>query len=97
MESLAEKVNLLIEKTLAMEDPRLQKEIEEAVDPINQSQPLPDYKEENQETTSEEAAKNSSEDQSEKNQDFYPTESSISKRQKVRYLATRIKYSPTRV
>ena len=32
-----------------------------------------------------------------KNQDFYPTESFISKRQKVRYLATRIKYSPTRV
>ena len=56
MESLAEKVNLLIEKTLAMEDPRLQKEIEEAVDLINQSQLLPDYEKENQETTSEEAA-----------------------------------------
>ena len=80
-----------------MEDPRLQKQIEESVDPINQSQPVPDYEEENQETTSEEAAQNSSEDQLEKNQDFYLTENSISKRQKVRYLATRIKYSPTRV
>ena len=32
-----------------------------------------------------------------KQQDFYPSEKSISKRQKVRYLATRIKYLPTRV
>ena len=39
----------------------------------------------------------SSEDLLEKNQDFYPSESSIAKRQKVRYLATRIKYSLTRV
>ena len=79
MESLTEKVNLLIKKTLAMEDPRLQKEIEEAVDLINQSQLLPDYEKENQETTSEEAAQNSLEDQSEKKQDFYPPENSISK------------------
>ena len=97
MESLAEKVNLLTEKTLAMEDPRLQKEIEKSTDSINQSQPLRDYEEENQETASEEAAQDSSEDQVERNQDFYPTESSISKQQKVRYLATIIKYSPTMV
>ena len=70
MESLAEEVNLLIEKTLAMEDPRLEKEIEESTDAINQSQPLPDYEEENQETASEEAAQNSSEDQSEKKPRF---------------------------
>ena len=79
MKSLAEKVNLLTEKTLSMEDLRLQKEIEEATDSINQSQPLPDYEEENQKTASEEAAQNSLEDQSEKNQDFYPPENSISK------------------
>ena len=70
MKSLAEKVNLLIEKTLAMEDLRLQKEIEEATDSINQSWPLPDYEEENQETASEEATQNSSEDQSEKKPRF---------------------------
>ena len=70
MESLAEEVNLLIEKTLAMEDPRLQKEIEESTDAINQSQPLPDYEEENQETASEEAAQNSSEDQLEEKPRF---------------------------
>ena len=70
MKSLAEEVNLLIEKTLAMEDPRLQKEIEESTDSINQSQPLPDYEEENQETASEEAAQNSSEDQLEEKPRF---------------------------
>ena len=70
MESLAEEVNLLIEKTLAMEDPRLQKEIEESTDSINQSQSLPDYEEENQETASEEAAQNSSEDQLEEKPRF---------------------------
>ena len=70
MKSLAEKVNLLIEKTLAMEDLRLQKEIQEATDSINQSWPLPDYEEENQETASEEAAQNSSEDQLEEKPRF---------------------------
>ena len=70
MESLAEEVNLLIEKTLAMEDPRLEKEIEESTDAINQSQPLPDYEEENQETASEEAAQNRSEDQLEEKPRF---------------------------
>ena len=35
--------------------------------------------------------------QTEKSPDFFPTEKSIAKRKKVRYTATRIKYSPTRV
>ena len=45
METLTKRVNQLIEKTLEMEkvqDPRFQKTIEEAMDPCNQSQPLPD-------------------------------------------------------
>ena len=44
-----------------------------------------------------EIVQNNSEDRLEKNLDLYPTEKSIAKRQKVRYLATRIKYSPTSV
>ena len=51
METLTKSINLLIEKALEMEkvqDPRLQQTIEEAMDPCNQSQPLPeDYEEEN--------------------------------------------------
>ena len=35
--------------------------------------------------------------QTEKSPDFFPTEKSITKRKNVRYTATRIKYSPTRV
>ena len=35
--------------------------------------------------------------EAEKSHDFYPTEKSITKRKKVRYTATRIRYSPTRV
>ena len=104
METLTKSVNQLIEKTLEMEkvqDPRLQKMIEKAINPCNQSQPLPDYEEEEEEEVSQgpetENAQNSSEDLLEKDQDFYPTKKSIAKRQKVRYLATRIKYSPTRV
>ena len=104
METLTKRLNSLIEKTLEMEnvqDPRLQQEIEAAMDPCNQSQPLPEYEEEEESSqqleTTEVATQTSSEDLLEKKQDFYPTESSIAKRQKVRYLATRIKYSPTRV
>ena len=43
------------------------------------------------------AVQTSSEDLLEKNQDFYLTENSIAKREEVRNLASRIKYSPTRV
>ena len=45
VETLTTSVNLLIEKTLEMEkvqDPRLQTMIEEAMDPCNQNQPLPE-------------------------------------------------------
>ena len=35
--------------------------------------------------------------EAEKSHDFFPTEKSIAKRKKIRYTATRIKYSPTRV
>ena len=94
METLAGKVNLLIEKTLEMEneqDLKIQQETDEALNPLCQSQPLPDFKEEVSPIKTKVA------DQSEKSPDIYPTENSIAKRQKVRYLATRIKYSPTRV
>ena len=80
----------MTEKTLKMEneqDLKIQKEIEDALNPMYQSQPLPDFEEE--EVKIEVLA--------EKSPDIYPTENSIAKRQKVRYLATRIKYSPTRV
>ena len=35
--------------------------------------------------------------EAEKSHNFYPTEKSTAKRKKIRYMATRIKYSPTRV
>ena len=99
MESLRDSINQLIEKTLTMEqnqeisqDPRLQKMIEEAIDPCNQSQP---YEEGNTEDSQIEILKESN--LLGKNQDFSPTEKSIVKRHKIRSMATRIKYSPTRV
>ena len=42
MESITEQVNQLIEKTLEMEDRRIQIETEKATDPCNASQPLPE-------------------------------------------------------
>ena len=90
METLAENVNLLIENTLKMEknqDLLLQKDIDDALNPMYQSQPLPEDFEEEVKT----------EVVDEKSPDINPTENSIVKRQKVGYLATRIKYSPTRV
>ena len=104
METLAESINQLIEKTLKMvekvQDPRLQKMIEEATDPCNQTQPLPEeewIEPQPENIPTKGIVQNSSEDCLEKNLDLYPTEKSIAKRQKVRYLATRIKYSPSRV
>ena len=79
----------MIENTLKMEnkqDLRIQKEIDDALNPLYQSQPLLDFEEEE--------VKTEVVDQS---PDIYPTEKCIAKKQKVRYLATRIKYSPTRV
>ena len=93
METLTEQVNSLIEKTLEMEkiqDPRLQKMIEEAKNLCNQSQPFPEEEYEEEENSQ-------MENLAEKSPDIYPTESSIAKRQKIRHTATRIKYSPTRV
>ena len=58
------------------------------------SQPLPGYDYLEEEDIKTELEKGQ---QLEKSQDIFPTENSIAKRQKVRYLATRIKYSPTRV
>ena len=49
METLAGKVNLLIEKTLEMEneqDLKIQQETDEALNPLYQSQPLPHFEEE---------------------------------------------------
>ena len=107
METLGKSINQLIEETLEMEkvqDLRLQKMIEEAVDPCNQSQPLPEEEiqytwteSQKEENIQKKETDQTSEDLLEKSLDFYPTEKSIAKRQKVRYLATRIKYSPTRV
>ena len=91
METLAGNVNLLIENTLRMEneqDLKIQKEKDDALNPMYQNQPLPHFEEEEEVKT---------EVLAEKSPDIYPTENSIAKRQKVRYLATRIKYSPTRV
>ena len=87
METLAGNVKLLIDKTLKMEneqDLKIQKDIDDALNPMYQSQPLPHFEEEVEEKT----------EVAEKSPDIYPTENSIAKRQKVRYLATRIKYSP---
>ena len=88
-------VNSLIEKNLEMEnekDLKIQQEIDDTMNPLYMSQHLPDYFEEEDINTELEEGQ-----QLGKSSDIYPTENSIAKRQKVRYLATRIKYSPTRV
>ena len=99
MEPLTSKVNSLIEKTLEMEnkqDLKIQQEIDDAVNPMYQSQPFPTFEEKEENSVKIETILEG-QGQSEKSPDIYPTENSIVKRQKVRYLATRIKYSPTRV
>ena len=69
MDLITEQVNQLIKKTLEMEGPRIQKEIEEAMNPCNASQPLPEnYLSEEEDSQAEVQSK------SEKNQDFYPSE-----------------------
>ena len=65
------------------------------------SQPLPEsgYSS-NASSNQEQETKNDSNNETteaEKSHDFFPTEKSIAKRKRVRYTATRIKYSPTRV
>ena len=99
MEPLTSKVNSLIEKTLEMEnkqDLKIQQEIDDAVNPMYQSQPFPTFKEKEENSVKIETILEG-QGQSEKSPDICPTENSIAKRQKVRYLATRIKYPPTRV
>ena len=78
------------------QDPRfVVKEEEEEIDPwTQQSQPYPE-EEENIEESQMEILQQSN--LPEKNQDFSPTERSIVKRHMIRYAATRIKNSSTRV
>ena len=101
MERQTEQVNHLIKKTIAMEDLRQTKD-EQEIDPWTQpSQSLPEEEEDGYFSNSKDkTTQNKLKEigtQSEKSPDFFPTEKSITKRKKVRYTATRIKYSPTRV
>ena len=101
MEHLLEQVNHLIKKTIAMEDLRQTKD-EQEIDPWTQpSQPFPEEEEDGYFSNSEDkTTQNEIKEigtQIEKSPDFFPTEKSITKRKNVRYTATRIKYSPTRV
>ena len=79
------------------QDPRLVvKEEEEEIDPwTQQSQPYSEEEENIEEESQIEILQQSN--LPEKNQDFSPTERSIVKRHMIRYTATRIKHSPTRV
>ena len=89
MDSLRDNINKLIQKTLTMEDP---------TDPKLQSQPMYDS-DDNAVDYSEEILENSQQ-QPEKNQNFSQQQAPADKivnRHKVRYTATRIKYSPTRI
>ena len=75
---------------------------EQEIDPWTQpSQPFPDEEEDSYFSNSEDkTTQNEIKEigtQTEKSPDFFPTEKSITKRKKVRYTATRIKYSPTRL
>ena len=81
MEHLRDSYNKLVEKTLAMKDLRLKKEQET-------------LETEQQELTP--ALENSIE-LSEKSQDFSQQNNNIVNRHKIRYTATTVKYSPTRI
>ena len=90
-------VNILIERTIAMtESPRRSEEIDPWTQP---SQPLPEsgYSSSVSNQEQEQNDNNKTTTEPEKSHDFYPTEKSIAKRKRIRYTATRIKYSPTRV
>lgn len=102
MEELAKQVDLLVQKTVMEQDPKLKQEADELDNWMQQSQPQlsdSDYSSNGeQETTKDlETVTEVGQGEAEKNPDFFPTEKSIAKRKKVRYTATRIKYSPTRV
>ena len=96
------------EKTLTMEKNQqneIESQIQQALDPRFQSQPYPsENEEEEQEDLVFQSLRVSSESESEekktKNQNFLKQqqpEKSIVKRNRIRYTATGIKYSPTRV
>ena len=90
MDDLKHSFNKLVEKTLSMEDPRLNKQ---------QTLQFSDNDEEysqNPETMTLSTPENSTE-LSEKSQDFSQQNNKIVNRHKIRYTATRIKYSPTRI
>ena len=90
MHSLKENINKLIQKTLTMEDP---------TDPRLQSQPIYSNSEDKAVDYSEEILENGQQ-QPEKSQNFSqqaPATNKIENRRKIRYTATRIKYSPTRI
>ena len=84
MDSLKENINKLIQKTLTMED---------ATDLRLQSQPMYDS---NNNAVDYSEIQEMSQQQPEKSQDFSPT-NKIVNRHKIRYTATRIKYSPSRI
>ena len=85
------------------EAPRLMEKDEVETDQWMQpSQPLPESgyssnASSDQEQETNDNNNNETTAETEKSHDFFPTEKSIAKRKRVRYTATRIKYSPTRV
>ena len=85
MDSLRENINKLIQETLTMEDP---------TDPRLQSQRM--YDSDNNAVDHSEEIQEMSQQQPQKSQDFSPA-NKIVNRHKIRYTATRIKYSPTRI
>ena len=78
------------------ESPRRSEEIDPWTQP---SQPLPEsgYSSSVSDQEQEQNDSNKTTTEPEKSHDFYPIEKSIAKRKRIRYTATRIKYSPTRV
>ena len=88
MEELRDSFNKLVEEILTMEDPRLNKP---------QTLNVSDMSDNEEEKT----AENSTQVSSEKNQDLSQQQqqpkNKIVNRHKIRYTATRIKYSPTRI
>ena len=85
MDSLRENINKLIQETLTMEDP---------TDPRLQSQLM--YDSDNNVMDYSEEIQEMRQQKPEKSEDFSPANKTVN-RDKIRYTATRIKYSPTRI
>ena len=86
MESLRVNFNKIVQKVLEMEDPTLKNNEIDYTSPMLQTQPV------------HESDKVTDIEIKEENQDFsQQTEDKIVNRHKIRYTATRIKYSPTRI